>query len=139
MHTMLREAPKRHRRPAQEAGAFNEEGMNMKKILAAAGIGAALIAGPLLDISPAHADVFTMCPSGHEGVVGGHTTCAFAENVERVFYASGMTNDFTAYSPITAENYPITCMGRYSAIFETGETLISTRCYGGDGAEVVIW
>ena len=111
----------------------------MKKILAAAGIGAALIAGSLLDISPAHADVFTMCPSGHEGVVGGHTTCAFADNVQRGFYASGMTNDFIAYSPITGERYEITCMGRYPAIFGTGETLISTRCYGGDGAEVVIW
>src|ERR1700722_396053 len=26
----------------------------------------------------AHADVFDMCPGGHEGVVGGHTTCDFA-------------------------------------------------------------
>jgi hypothetical protein len=51
-----------------------------------------------------------------------------------------MTNDFIAYSPITGERYEITCMGRrYPANFVTGETLISTRCYGGDGAEVVIW
>jgi hypothetical protein len=74
---------------ATQHGSASIPGMNMKKILAAAGIGAALIAGPLLDISPAHADVFTMCPSGHEGVVGGHTTCAFAENVQRVFLRLG--------------------------------------------------
>ena len=111
----------------------------MKKILAAAGIGAALIAGPLLDISPAHADVFTMCPSGQDGVVGGHTTCAFADNVALAFYASGMSHNFPAYSPSTGERYEMDCDGIYPAYFGDGVVLKSTRCYGGDGAEVVIW
>lgn len=83
-------------------------------------------------------DVFTICPDGHEGVVGGHTTCAFAENVRRTFYATGMSN-FTAYSPVTGDAYEMTCVGRYPAYFTDGSMLISTRCYGGDNAEVVIW
>jgi hypothetical protein len=83
--------------------------------------------------------VFDICPDGHEGVVGGHTSCAFAENVRRTFYNSGMSNEFTAYSPVTGDAYEITCAGRYPAHFTDGSTLISTRCYGGDNAEVVIW
>jgi hypothetical protein len=113
----------------------------MKKQLIGGGLAAAAVTGALLCAAPAqaHDDVFTMCPSGNEGVVGGHTTCAFAENVQRAFYASGMSNDFIAYSPMTGERYEITCVGRYPAVFVTGETLISTRCYGGNGAEVVVW
>lgn len=85
------------------------------------------------------ADVFTICPDGHEGVVGGHTSCEFAANVRQVFYASGMANTFVAYSPVTGNGYQITCVGRYPAYFTDGSTKISTRCYGGDNAEVVIW
>lgn len=83
--------------------------------------------------------VFTICPDGHEGVVGGHTSCAFAQNVRRTFYNSGMLTTFTAYSPVTGDAYEMTCAGRYPAYFEDGSTKISTRCYGGDNAEVVIW
>lgn len=38
-------------------------------------------------------DIFNICPDGHEGVVGGHTSCAFAANVRQIFYASGMSNN----------------------------------------------
>jgi hypothetical protein len=89
--------------------------------------------------APGGTDVFTMCPDGHEGVVGGHTSCAFAANVRQIFYASGMSNNFTAYSPVTGDGYEMTCVGRYRAYFNDGSTLISTRCYGGDNAEVVVW
>lgn len=89
---------------------------------------------------PSHGtDIFTICPDGHEGVVGGHTTCAFAENVRRTFYNSGMPAMFTAYSPVTGDAYQMTCVGRYPAYFEDGSVKMSTRCYGGDYAEVVIW
>lgn len=88
---------------------------------------------------PAGTTIFSICPDGHEGVVGGHTSCAFAENVRRVFYNSGMANTFTAYSPVTSDAYEMTCAGRYPAYFEDGSTKVSTRCYGGDNAEVVIW
>ncbi|KDP02977.1 hypothetical protein CKJ59_19175 [Mycobacterium avium] len=88
---------------------------------------------------PGGATVFSICPDGHEGVVGGHTSCAFAENVRRTFYASGMADTFTAFSPVTGDAYEMTCAGRYPAYFEDGSTMISTRCYGGNNAEVVIW
>lgn len=88
---------------------------------------------------PGGTDVFTICPDGHEGVVGGHTTCAFAANVRQIFYASGMANHFTAFSPVTGDGYEMTCAGRYPAYFSDGSTKVSTRCYGGDNAEVVIW
>ncbi|ODR07300.1 hypothetical protein BHQ21_09610 [Mycobacterium sherrisii] len=84
-------------------------------------------------------DVFTICPDGNEGVVGGRTTCAFAANVRRTFYATGMSNNFTAFSPVTGVGYEMTCVGRYPAYFSDGSTKISTRCYGGDNAQVVIW
>lgn len=84
-------------------------------------------------------DVFTICPDGHEGVVGGHTSCAFAENVRQTFYATGMSKQFTAFSPVTGDGYTMTCVGRYPAYFSDGSTKVSTRCYGGDNAEVVIW
>lgn len=83
--------------------------------------------------------VFTICPDGHEGVVGDHTSCAFAQNVRRTFYSSGMATTFTAYSPVTGDAYEMTCAGRYPAYFDDGSTKISTRCYGGDNAEVVVW
>jgi hypothetical protein len=87
----------------------------------------------------AHADVFDICPGGHDGVVGGHTTCAFADNVQRAFYASGRSPDFLAYSPVTGERYEMSCEGMYPAHFRTGEVVKSTLCYAGDNAEVVIW
>ncbi|OBJ00220.1 hypothetical protein A5624_08515 [Mycobacterium sp. 1482292.6] len=88
---------------------------------------------------PGGTHVFTICPDGHEGVVGGHTSCAFAANVRQVFYASGMGTTFTAFSPVTGDGYDMTCVGRYPAYFSDGSTKVSTRCYGGDNAEVVIW
>lgn len=84
-------------------------------------------------------DVFTICPDGHEGVVGDHTSCAFAANVRQIFYASGMSNNFRAYSPVTGDGYEMVCAGRYPAYFTDGSTRTSTRCYGGDNAEAVIW
>ena len=83
--------------------------------------------------------MFTMCQSGNQGVVGENTTCAFAENVQRAFYASGMANQFSAYSPATGERYDMNCAGLYSAHFTSGQVLTSTHCYAGDNAEVVIW
>ena len=47
--------------------------------------------------------------------------------------------DFIAYSPVTGERYEMICAGRFPAHFIDGETLISTRCFGGTNAEVVIW
>jgi hypothetical protein len=114
----------------------------MKKITKAALVGsaaAAAIAASVGVAAPAQASVFTMCPSGHAGVVGGNTSCAFAENVSRTFYASGGASVFVAYSPVTGDRYVMQCFGVRPAVFTDGSSLMSTNCYGGDGAEVVIW
>lgn len=103
------------------------------------GVGVAFAAAVGLSPVPAHADVFDMCPDGQEGVVGGHTTCDFAENVRSAFYASGRLNDVVAYSPVTGERYEMSCEAGYSAHFSNGAVVNSTRCFGGDNAEVVIW
>ncbi len=42
-------------------------------------------------------------------------------------------------SPIAGAGYEMTCVGRYPAYFNDGSTKISTRCHGGDNAEVIIW
>jgi hypothetical protein len=91
-------------------------------------------------VSPAAAEnVFIVCPDGHEGVVGGHTSCAFAENVQRSFYAAGRPDSVVAYSPVTGERYEMSCESGYAAHFFDGVTRTSTRCTGGNNAEVVIW
>jgi hypothetical protein len=89
---------------------------------------------------PAHADgLFTMCPSGHEGVIGGHTSCAFAENVSQAFWAAGGTGQLVAYSPVTGARYEMSCEPYNIVHFSTGESLLASQCYGGDGAAVLVW
>jgi hypothetical protein len=87
----------------------------------------------------ATADVFEMCPDGLEGVVGGHTSCEFAENVRAAFFACGECHHFLAYSPVVEKRFEMDCEGLYPAYMRDGEVLTSTRCYGGEDAEVVIW
>jgi len=84
--------------------------------------------------------VFVTCGDGSEGVVGGHTTCLFAENVRRAFYAAG-GGDVVAFSPVTGERYEMTCTAGYLATFVDGTKRVATRCIGGDNgsAEVVVW
>jgi hypothetical protein len=107
--------------------------------LGAAAVGVAVAAAVGFGAGPAHADAFDMCPDGHEGVVGGHTTCAFAENVRQVFYAQGLPSEFVAFSPVTGYRYDMDCGGIIPAHFVDGQTLRAIRCYGGENAEVVIW
>lgn len=84
---------------------------------------------------------FVICPDGREGVVGGHTSCAFAENVRRAFNRSSDGSDVIAFSPVTGERYEMVCSGGYHANFNDGTQRVATRCVGGDNdsAEVVIW
>jgi hypothetical protein len=106
----------------------------VKKVLLA-------LAGPIIALllaPTAHADVFDVCPGGHAGVVGGHTSCTFANIVSQVYFAT-RSSQFVAYSPVTNQSYVMTCVGSYPAYFTDGSERISTRCYGGDGAEVVLW
>lgn len=105
--------------------------------LTLAGIGTGLVCAA----TPAHADggLFDMCPSGHEGVIGGRTSCAFAENVSQAFWAAGGTGEVIAYSPVTGARYDMVCEPGNMAHFSTGQSLMAARCWGGDGAEVLVW
>lgn len=84
---------------------------------------------------------FEICVDGRDGVVGGHTSCLFAENVRRAFYAANDGADVIAFSPVTGERYEMVCSGGYRANFVDGSQRVATRCVGGDNdsAEVVIW
>lgn len=101
------------------------------------------VAAPAPDeaIPPSGQTAFVICPDGREGVVGGHTTCLFAENVRRAFYQSANGSDIIAFSPVTGERYEMACSGGYRANFVDGSQRVATRCVGGDNstAEVVIW
>jgi hypothetical protein len=111
--------------------------MKYRRKLAAAGLMAATALVSLA--APAHADVFTICPDGREGVVGGHTSCVFAANVRNIYYNTGR-HWFIAYSPVTGQAYEMTCVEGYTASFIDGSSRIATQCYTDDSnAEVVIW
>jgi hypothetical protein len=104
------------------------------------GLAALVAAGAIaVTASPsARADLFTMCPDGHEGVVGGHTSCLFAQNVRDGYFRWG--THFRAYSPVTGEWYIVDCDPRWkSAYFEAGVVVSSINCYASSNAEVVIW
>ncbi len=82
--------------------------------------------------------VFIMCPDGHEGIVGGHTSCPFAENVHAGFSAGRL--HFLAYSPVTVQWYEVICDSTmHPAHFENGLVIDSWDCYASDNAEVVVW
>ena len=72
----------------------------MKKLLAAAGLGAAVALGSLVGAGTASAEHFTICPSGVSGVSTADTSCPFADNVRRAWYGQPGTI-VTAYSPVT--------------------------------------
>ena len=61
----------------------------MKKLLAAAGLGAAVALGSLVGAGTASAENFTICPSGVSGVSTADTSCAFADNVRRACEQAG--------------------------------------------------
>jgi len=88
--------------------------------------------------APARADgVFQICPSGNVGVMGGHTSCQFAEIVRGGYYHDG--NRFLAYSPVTNQVYAVSCVPGYMAYFNNGSSRISVHCFAGNNARVVVW
>lgn len=91
---------------------------------------------------PAHADfIFNICPGAQAGVVEGTpTSCGFANNVAAIYWASGGATVLRdVYSPATGQFYTMTCFGSYLATFFGGGRRMTTRCVGGDDAEVVVW
>ena len=109
----------------------------MKKLISG-GLAAAAVTGALLCAAPAQADPVSICPSGHAGVVGNHTTCIFAEYVRAGYVASGGAQNFVAYSPATNLRYQVSCEDTF-VNFTNGASDYAQQCYAGDNAEVVVW
>jgi hypothetical protein len=93
----------------------------MKTLIGLAALVAATLASPV----PAHAD--TQCAD--RVVAVGPTSCPFALNVANT-YMSGAGTAFSVQSPVTGDNYWMTCSIEHHG---------STTCRGGDGAEVDIY
>ena len=107
----------------------------MKRIIAAS-----FIAGAAVGLaSPAHADeVFNICPSGQDGVATTVTSCGFADNVRwAYFHQYGPIVD--AYSPATQQVYSMQCAAGFVSRLNTGVTVTSVRCVGGNDAVVILW
>ena len=110
----------------------------MKKLIAAAGISAALTTATLAVAPTASAgDAFLMCPSGMSGIATMVTSCPFADNVSRAFFRS--PNNVVAYSPVTGQFYAMACAPGYVASFVGGYSRVVAKCFGGNDAEVVVW
>lgn len=88
--------------------------------------------------SMAHADVFIMCPSGHDGVATDVTSCEFADNVRRA-WLSQYGPVVMAYSPVTGNVYDMQCAGGFTAHMNNGMVVDAVRCVGGNNAVVVLW
>jgi hypothetical protein len=100
--------------------------------------GAAAVAATVGLAVPAHAAVFTMCPDGHEGVVGDHTSCGFAANIRDGYFRWG--THFDAFSPAMGQWYEVNCDPTIRpAYFVGGQVVNSVNCYASTNAEVVVW
>ena len=101
----------------------------MRKLLIAGS--AAFAALTFASPAPAHADT-VMCPSGAVAVVGGQTSCAFAENVGIAYRATGPESNRVVSvqvpSPATGQWYNMTCVSVHPAY-----------CTGGNDAEVAVY
>ena len=110
----------------------------MRKSLIAGAVGAAAIAAAVSLAPSANAGpTFDVCPSGSSGVIGGHTSCPFADIVAGGYYQHGSA--FYAYSPATGQTYGVTCTSGYLAHFTNGHTHLAARCFAGTNAQVVVW
>ncbi len=101
----------------------------MKKTLAAAGLGATLIAGPMAAAGTASAENFNICPSGVSGVSTADTSCAFADNVRWAWYSQPGTI-VTAYSPITHQSYTMQCTPTATTFWPVAKRCVGVNSYG---------
>jgi hypothetical protein len=114
----------------------------MRKMIVG-GLAAAAVAGGLAFAAPAptHAEdfLFDVCPYQMDGVVTGTpTSCAFADNVRRGYFAQGGP-EVIAFSPVTNAYYDMHCYNHFTAHFTNGSSRFGVLCTGGIGAAVVIW
>jgi serine/threonine-protein kinase len=102
-----------------------------KLLIAGSAAFAALTFAPTAHADPTHPDT-VMCPSGAVAVVGGQTSCAFAENVGTAYRASSRgVNEVVSIqvpSPVTGQWYDMTCVSVHPAY-----------CTGGNDAEVAVY
>jgi hypothetical protein len=110
----------------------------MKKLIAAAGFGAAIATTVALAPSANAYENFYVCPSGRSGVATTVTSCAFADNV-RYSYLHENGHVVTAYSPVTEQFYNMQCGEGFVAELNNGATVRSARCVGGNNAVVIVW
>ena len=102
-------------------------------VVGAAAVAAAVSLAPSASAGPS----FDVCPSGYSGVIGGHTSCPFADIVANGYYQHGAA--FEAYSPVTDQWYGVVCTSGYLANFTNGHSHLAARCFAGTNAQVVVW
>ena len=101
----------------------------MKKVIAVAGLGAAITLGSLVGAGTANAENFTVCPSGMSGVSTDDTSCAFADNVRWAWY-SQPGNIVTAYSPVTHQSYTMQCTSTATTFWYEAKRCVGVNSYG---------
>jgi hypothetical protein len=101
--------------------------MTIKRAVAALGP-LAVLALPVPTSALTHADtfMFIMCPSGRDGIASAVTSCPFADMV-RLAYLTQPGNVVTAYSPVTDQDYVMTCHP-ITAHFTNGMTVDGQEC-----------
>ena len=102
----------------------------MKKITIGGSAAVVIASGALLfAAAPAHADVFTVCPSGMSGVSTDDTSCAFADNVRYSWYAQPGTI-VTAYSPVTHQTYTMQCTRTLTTFWPEAKRCVGVNSFG---------
>jgi hypothetical protein len=102
----------------------------MNKPIIGASAGAVIATGAILfAAAPAHADVFTVCPSGMSGVSTDDTSCAFADNVRFSWYAQPGTI-VTAYSPVTRQTYTMQCTTTSTTVWPEAKRCVGVNSFG---------
>lgn len=90
---------------------------------------------------PARAEeTFIVCSNtGHAAIASPVTSCLFAENVRAVWLDQGGPADVEVVSPVTGMMYDMHCSDGYLAHLNSGMTVPSVRCVGGNDAVVIIF
>lgn len=79
----------------------------------------------------AHADEFSICPSGLTGVGTADTSCAFADNVHAAQLAQPGPV-VRAFSPVTQQNYTMQCVDTVTQTWPKAMRCAGVNTYGVD-------
>lgn len=99
-----------------------------------------LVALSICFAAPAGATENVLACGPHAGVATTVTSCPFANNVARAFFAQG-PGDVIAYSPVTGSAYDMWCTTGWTITVNTWpwNSSSAARCVGGDDAVVWVW